>query len=254
MDVPSSGKAPQFKHSILSDPETFQIQGIDITLVRSDLVFGPSQHGLFLGENVRIEKDETVIDIGCGSGIYAIYSALRGGIVSATEITKEAVEMTRYNALLNNVHVTTHLGQYFGDFTGNFDVLIANLPQKIILRSPGDAPPRGLSETEFFGTHGGSSGNEILMSFLDKARGHMTSNSRLYIQVYSLTNYKETLKKIAEYYSATELACQEFVEDELITVNVEGYLDLRERGVIEFENRDNHWYTRETAYELKLKS
>lgn len=228
--------------------QVFRLQGVDIALEKISLVFNPSPHGLFLGENIRVESGESVIDVGTGSGLFAILAARLGGEVSATEISREAVAMTRLNAALNDVPINVRQGPFFGGFGGNFDVLIANLPQKLMLAKREDQA----LDAQSMGAHGGSAGNEILLEFLSEAKDHMKPDSRLYIQVYSLTDHQATMREISKFYTARPLATREFIEDDLVQADVEGYEDLKSRGVVDMFQRDGHWYAYETAYELQL--
>lgn len=228
----------------------FHLQGVDVELEQISLVFSPSPHGLFLGENIRVNPGESVIDVGTGSGLFAIVASRLGGKAAATEISREAVEMAKYNALINNAPVDVRHGSFFADFKQKFDVLIGNLPQKLILKERRDP---GRFTTKPLGVYGGVSGNEILLDFLKEAKEHMHKDSRLYIQVYSLTDYNTTLQEIDKHYTATPLAKREFIEDEIIARDTDAYMELKNQGVIDISNRDGHWYAYETAYELKLK-
>lgn len=230
------------------ESEHYNLQGVNIELNNINQVFKPSPHGLFLAEHIHVNPGETVIDIGAGSGLFAILSSRLGGKAFATEITESAVEMIKTNAAINEEQVNVRQGSFFAGFEGKFDVLIANLPQKLILQKR----PSKFFETRLLGVYGGNSGNEVLLDFLQQAKEHMHSSSRLYIQVYSLTDYNESLRQISKNYSARQLARKEFLEDEIILGNLEGYEELKRTGVIDIVYREGHWYTYETAYELRL--
>lgn len=235
-----------------------KLQGQEIELEKIDQVFSPSEHGLFLGEHIRVNPGESVIDIGAGSGIFAILAKRLGGEnskVFATEITREAVEMVRFNAALNHTKVDVRSvdpekNSFFPGLEGKFDVLIANLPQKMILKK---REPRPAFDARPLGVWGGTGGNEILLSFLEEAKNHMHANSRLYIQIYGLTYYNQTLSKITWYYDMKELAKKYFIEDGLISNNLDGYMELLDHGQVDVVFRDGHYYVPETAYELRLR-
>ncbi|HZS93493.1 MAG TPA: HemK2/MTQ2 family protein methyltransferase [Chloroflexota bacterium] len=72
-----------------------------------------------------------VLDIGCGSGIAAVYVARAGGTVVATDINPEAVRCARINALLNHVEdrVDVRLGDLFAPVARErFELILFNPP------------------------------------------------------------------------------------------------------------------------------
>ncbi len=72
-----------------------------------------------------------VLDLGCGSGVVAVFAARRGARVTATDINPAAVRCTRINALLNRVEtqVETAVGDLFAPLAGRvFDLIVFNPP------------------------------------------------------------------------------------------------------------------------------
>jgi HemK-related putative methylase len=72
-----------------------------------------------------------VLDLGCGSGVVAVFAARRGAHVVATDINPAAVQCTRINALLNRVEaqVETAVGDLFEPVAGRvFDLIVFNPP------------------------------------------------------------------------------------------------------------------------------
>jgi len=72
-----------------------------------------------------------VLDLGCGSGIGAVFSALRGARVVAVDINPEAIRCVRLNAILN--HVDDKIESRFGDLfepveNERFDLVLFNPP------------------------------------------------------------------------------------------------------------------------------
>lgn len=73
----------------------------------------------------------SVLDLGTGSGIGAVFAARRGASVIAVDINPEAVRCVRINALLNRVdeRIEARLGDLFGPLEGRaFDVVLFNPP------------------------------------------------------------------------------------------------------------------------------
>jgi release factor glutamine methyltransferase len=59
-------------------------------------------------------KGKSVLDMGCGSGIVAVFAALGGAEVTAADINPEAVKCTEANAKRNGVQVKVYESNLFG--------------------------------------------------------------------------------------------------------------------------------------------
>lgn len=78
---------------------------------------------------------QTVLDMGCGTGVLGIAMALRGAVsVTAIDIDEMSVENTKENFELNNL---TEYQVIHGDATaikGEFNTIVANIHKNIIIR------------------------------------------------------------------------------------------------------------------------
>lgn len=232
-----------------SEIRKYDIQKIRFDLEVNEHVFPPSPHGSFFAENMKINAGETVIDIGTGSGFLAILAAKLGGKVSATDNNKDAVELARKNSIKNNVSIDFQQGNYFANFKKKFDVIIVNLPQEIVHKNYQKAIGKQLTES----FDGGPDGNKQVLEFLDVAKNYMNDKSRIYIIVYTVTNYAQTLRRIIQNYNARLVAfdtgpTKEFVED-----NIEWYLKLNEVGKIKIFKIGKKWMAHEYLFELTKK-
>ena len=73
----------------------------------------------------------TVLDLGTGSGVGAVFAARRGASVVAVDINPEAVRCARINALLNQVEhqIEVRQGDLFAPVQGRrFDLVLFNPP------------------------------------------------------------------------------------------------------------------------------
>jgi release factor glutamine methyltransferase len=228
----------------------YNIQNVSFELEVNEHVFPPSPHGTAsFAENIQINQNEKVLDIGTGSGILAILAAKFGGKVSATDTSSKAIKLSKENAIRNNVEIDFRQGSYFGEFEEKFDVIIANLPQKIVHRNYQKAIGKKLTQS----FSGGLNGNKQILEFLKLAKSHMYGNSRAYLAVYSISDYANTLRAIIKNYNAKLCAfkivsTKEFVED-----NIEYYKKLNEIGKIKIFPIKGKWYAHLYFFELTLK-
>lgn len=228
----------------------FTIQGIEIALELNQYVFAPSKNGSFYANSIRVAPEERVIDIGTGSGVLAIFAARKGAIVSATDIEEEAVELAKRNCSLNQVNAEVRKGSLFGDFSGPFDVILANLPNEIV--PPAYAHRIGQHLAETF--DGGEKGNQFILELLEKAKAYMHAKSRLYLPVHTLTDYHQVLQIAIIHYFVRLLAVAQLPVKEFVQQNLAYYLGLNEQGVVRVFKQGNDWYTNGYIYEISLKN
>lgn len=72
-----------------------------------------------------------VLDLGCGSGIGAVFAARRGARVIAVDINPEAIRCVRLNAILNRLddRIQPRVGDLFGPVESEcFDLILFNPP------------------------------------------------------------------------------------------------------------------------------
>jgi HemK-related putative methylase len=111
-----------------------QIDGVPLVVLPQ--VFNPVllRTGVFLARAVAawpLPPGATVLDLGAGSGVGAIFAARRGARVVAVDINPEAVRCTQINALLNHLEdaIAVRQGDLFAPVMGErFDLVVFNPP------------------------------------------------------------------------------------------------------------------------------
>jgi release factor glutamine methyltransferase len=72
----------------------------------------------------------SIIDIGTGSGCIpiALKKELPNSTITAVDISKEAIEVAKENAIINNVSINFIKSNLFKEVKGKYDVIISNPP------------------------------------------------------------------------------------------------------------------------------
>ncbi len=84
-----------------------------------------------------LSPEDTVLDVGCGSGILAITAALLGAKkIIGCDIDEVAVKVAGENAALNHVEerISFHRGDLTSQVEGSFQVIVANIVADVIIR------------------------------------------------------------------------------------------------------------------------
>lgn len=126
--------------------------------------------GLFLAEvldNVPLAAGASVLDLGTGSGIGAIFAARRAAHVIASDINPEAVRCAQINALAHHLdhRIETRVGDLFAPVAGErFDVILFNPPY--FRGQPSDLPDAAWRSPDVFDR------------FLDELPAHLSEGGR----------------------------------------------------------------------------
>jgi release factor glutamine methyltransferase len=236
----------------LDRPEVrdYNLQGHKISLDLYPDVFPPSAFVVPFAQNIQIKKGDKVADIGTGSGILAVMAAKQGAEVWATDTSEASVMNAKKNAQKNHVDIQAFTGSFFGPLQGKFDVIIANLPQEILPEDYKFNLGEDLSQT----INGGKQGNEILMEFLKIAPQHMHKNSKLYINVGSLSDFKSTFQLIGQNYDARMINSYALPNKTFVEKNIEFYKQLNADGKVHIFREEGVWKAMVYPFELRLKN
>ncbi len=80
-----------------------------------------------------IKESDTVLDVGCGSGILGICSAKRGAVVDICDTDELAVKSAKENFALNKTTFNSSWSGSANNTTKTYDVVIANIIADIII-------------------------------------------------------------------------------------------------------------------------
>ena len=114
------------------------IPGLHEIIIQPKMSFGTGHHPtthLMIQQMLEMDfQDKTVLDMGCGTSVLAIYAKQKGAKkVVAIDIDEWSVENSIENAARNNVELEISKGTADNLGAENFDIILANINRNILI-------------------------------------------------------------------------------------------------------------------------
>ena len=194
-------------NSLLNGQITMQDFKINI----DDNVYIPAEDSYLLADNLEIKQGQSVLEIGTGSGIVAMYASRLTDNITVTDINFDACELARKNFEDNGIeNIEILFGNLFEPVKNRkFDVILFNTPY---LPTEEDEV---LDDTINYAFDGGLNGRKVIDLFLNEVGNHLNDNGIVQIIQSSLSGNEETLEKLDQLGFVSEIAAKEhfFFED-----------------------------------------
>jgi len=161
----------------------------------SEKVYEPAEDTFLLAENLVVNENDVVLDVGTGCGMFGILAAKKAKRVVATDINPYAVSCAKANARQNGVlaKIDMRQGNLFESVKRNerFDVIIFNAPY---------LPTRESKKRSWIGKAwaGGKSGRAIIEPFLSEAPKYLKEKGRIFLVQSSLSDIDKTIQRFKE--------------------------------------------------------
>lgn len=176
-------------------------------------VYSPSDDTFLMLDvlsKMAVEEKE-VLDVGTGSGILALYCAMRGAHVTATDIDEKALHHASQAAQDLQVSLHVALSDIFSNVIGHFDLIIFN-------------PPYLPSATTKDRTvDGGKRGEVVAEKFLDGLADHLRKDGSALLLLTDASGV-ESLARVHSSFEFSTVASRRLFFEELRV------LQLRFRG------------------------
>ena len=183
----------------------------DFIINNDDNVYVPAEDSYLLADNLEIKKGQSVLEIGTGSGIVAMYASRLTDDITVTDINFDACELARKNFAENGIENIEILWGNLFEVVENrkFDVILFNTPY---LPTEDDEV---LDNTINYAFDGGLNGRKVIDLFLNEVGNHLNDGGIVQMIQSSLSGNDETLARLDEMGFIAEIAASEhfFFED-----------------------------------------
>lgn len=183
----------------------------DFILNTDDNVYIPAEDSYLLAENLEIKEGQSVLEIGTGSGIVAMYASRLTDRITVTDINFDACELARKNFEANNIkNIEILFGNLFEPVKNRkFDVILFNTPY--LPTEEGDVIDSNLN----YAFDGGLDGRKVIDLFLNEVGNHLNDGGIVQMIQSSFSDNDLTLSRLDELGFIAEIKAKEhfFFED-----------------------------------------
>ena len=167
---------------------------MDFIINTHENVYVPAEDSYLLAENLEIKNGQSVLEIGTGSGIVAMYASRLTDNITVTDINFDACELARKNFEDNGIeNIEILFGNLFEPVKNRkFDVILFNTPY--LPTEEGEV----LEDTINYAFDGGLNGRKVIDLFLNEVGNHLNDGGIVQMIQSSLSGNEETLEKFDE--------------------------------------------------------
>ncbi|MBQ2635442.1 MAG: methyltransferase [Methanobrevibacter sp.] len=183
----------------------------DFIINTDDNVYIPAEDSYLLADNLEIKEGQSVLEIGTGSGIVAMYASRLTDKITVTDINFDACELARKNFEANKIeNIEILFGNLFEPVKNRkFDVILFNTPY--LPTEDGDV----IDDTLNYAFDGGLNGRKVIDLFLNEVGNYLNDGGIVQLIQSSLSGNDKTLEKLDKLGFIAEIAESEhfFFED-----------------------------------------
>jgi len=234
-----SGARGYSSDAVTSPFQTFEWKGRTgpFTLALTPPVFRPTHISLTLAESLDVHPGETVVDVGCGSGVLSFVAAKLGARRAyGSDISEESVHVATENARRLGLADRTEFRP------GSLFEPLRDVTADVIIGDVSGIPDDLAEVTGWFpdGHAGGPTGAEVPVAMLETIGDCLRPGGRMFLPTATIQDEERVLSAARRIFGASnlaEIAEREFPLPGLVATSkavarmmAEGLIRLRQRG------------------------
>ncbi len=170
---------------------TWEGRGGPFTLLLDERVFVPTRTSVEVANGLTIKPGETVIDVGCGSGVLSFVAARLGAArIYGTDLNADSVACANRNAERLGLAGVAEFRE------GSLFEPLAGLSADVVIGDVAGIPDEIAAMTDWYpgGYSGGPTGAEVPVAMLESSRPYLRPGGRLYLPTGSIQDERAVLR------------------------------------------------------------
>lgn len=176
-------------------------------------VYPPAEDTFLLIDNLKLSSEDSVLEIGTGTGLVSICASYKCSNVTSTDINPHAIKCATSNVKLNNRNnVTIIKSDLFENIKDTYDLIIFNTPYLPVIEE------EHVDDDYSKAWDGGENGREVIDKFIKQAPTYLKKEGKIQLVQSSLSDNKKTLEMLEELGLKAEITAIEHIFFEDITL------------------------------------
>lgn len=177
-------------------------------------VYPPAEDTFLLIDNLLLDDNMSVLEIGGGSGLVSICASMHVKSVTVCDINPHAIKCMQSNVKLNNRdNITIIKSDLFENIESTYDLIIFNTPYLPVVDEE-----YGIDDDYSKAWDGGADGRVVIDRFLNEAGDYLNDGGIIQLVQSSLSDNEKTIKILESQGFDAEITANEHMFFEDITL------------------------------------